>query len=233
MKTGSKDIGNGFAYMRPSLHIIKNIYAIGVPAVIAQALMSAMTYALNLILVQIDETAVTAYGIYYKIQQFILFAAFGLRDAITPVVSFSYGSRNKQRICEGIKYGIIYTVIIMLAGTVLLEAFAGQISELFGLSGGTAAICIGAMRVISLSFIFAGTNIACQGIFQALESGKESLLVSVCRQFLFVIPTAWGFSIIAGNDVNKTWIVWTAFIIAEFACCIISVLLIKKHTAKN
>lgn len=224
----NNDISSGFAYMRPSLHIIGNIYSIGFPAIIAQALMSAMTYALNLILVRIDETVVTAYGIYYKIQQFILFAAFGLRDAITPVVSFSYGSRNKQRICDGIKYGSLYTVIIMLAGTVLLEIFAGQLSELFGLSGGTKAICIGAMRVISLSFVFAGANIACQGIFQALESGKESLLVSVCRQFLFVIPTAWGFSLIAGKDVNKTWIVWTAFIIAEFASCIISFLLMKK-----
>lgn len=224
----NKDISNGFAYMRPSLHIIGNIYAIGFPAIIAQALMSAMTYALNLILVRIDETVVTAYGIYYKIQQFILFAAFGLRDAITPVVSFSYGGRKKQRICDGIKYGSLYTVIIMLAGTVLLEIFAGQLSDLFGLSGGTKAVCIGAMRVISLSFVFAGANIACQGIFQALESGKESLLVSVCRQFLFVIPTAWGFSLIAGKDVNKTWIVWTAFIIAEFASCIISCLLMKK-----
>ena len=107
----NKDIQNGFIYMCPSLHIIKRIYAIGIPAIIAQALMSVMTYGLNLILVRIDESVVTAYGIYYKVQQFILFAAFGLRDAITPIVSFSYGSRNKQRIQDGIKYGLLYTGI--------------------------------------------------------------------------------------------------------------------------
>lgn len=229
----NKDIQNGFVYMRPSLHIIKRIYAIGIPAIIAQALMSVMTYGLNLILVRIDESVVTAYGIYYKVQQFILFAAFGLRDAITPIVSFSYGSRNKQRIQDGIKYGLFYTVVIMLIGTALMELLAGQLSELFGLSGGTKAICVSAMRVISISFVFAGANIAYQGIFQALESGKESLLVSVCRQFLFVIPVAWGFSCIIGNNLNMTWIVWMTFIIAEGISCLISVILMRRIQCKK
>ena len=229
----NKDIQNGFVYMRPSLHIIKRIYAIGIPAIIAQALMSVMTYGLNLILVRIDESVVTAYGIYYKVQQFILFAAFGLRDAITPIVSFSYGSRNKQRIQDGIKYGLFYTVVIMLIGIALMELLAGQLSELFGLSGGTKAICVSAMRVISISFVFAGANIAYQGIFQALESGKESLLVSVCRQFLFVIPVAWGFSCIIGNNLNMTWLVWTTFIIAEGISCLISVILMRRIRCKK
>ena len=229
----NKDIQNGFVYMRPSLHIIKRIYAIGIPAIIAQALMSVMTYGLNLILVRIDESVVTAYGIYYKVQQFILFAAFGLRDAITPIVSFSYGSRNKQRIQDGIKYGLFYTIVIMLIGTASMELLAGQLSELFGLSGGTKAICVSAMRVISISFVFAGANIAYQGIFQALESGKESLLVSVCRQFLFVIPVAWGFSCIIGNNLNMTWIVWTTFIIAEGISCLISVILMRRIQCKK
>lgn len=229
----NKDIQNSFIYMCPSLHIIKRIYAIGIPAIIAQALMSVMTYGLNLILVRIDESVVTAYGIYYKVQQFILFAAFGLRDAITPIVSFSYGSRNKQRIQDGIKYGLLYTVVIMLIGTALMELLAGQLSELFGLSGGTKAICVSAMRVISISFVFAGANIAYQGIFQALESGKESLLVSVCRQFLFVIPVAWGFSFIIGSNLNMIWLVWTTFIIAEGISCLISVVLMRRIQCKK
>lgn len=229
----NKDIQNGFIYMCPSLHIIKRIYAIGIPAIIAQALMSVMTYGLNLILVRIDESVVTAYGIYYKVQQFILFAAFGLRDAITPIVSFSYGSRNKQRIQDGIKYGLLYTVVIMLIGTALMELLAGQLSELFGLSGGTKAICVSAMRVISISFVFAGANIAYQGIFQALESGKESLLISVCRQFLFVIPVAWGFSFIIGSNLNMIWLVWTTFIIAEGISCLISVVFMRRIQCKK
>lgn len=117
----NKDISNGIRFLKPSGKIIKEIYAIGLPAIIAQALMSVMTYGLNIIFVTVSESMVTAYGLYYKIQQLLLFAAFGLRDAITPIVSFSYGMRSKKRVRDGIKYGMIYTLVIMLAGTVIVE----------------------------------------------------------------------------------------------------------------
>ncbi|MDE5780455.1 MAG: MATE family efflux transporter [Lachnospiraceae bacterium] len=216
------------AYMKPSVQIIKEIYAIGLPAIIAQALMSVMTYGLNRILVRIDESVVTAYGLFYKIQQFILFAAFGLRDAITPIVSFNYGKQDKSRINSGIKYGLGYTFVIMLIGTLFLEIFAETFGALFGLAGSTKEICIGAMHIISISFVFAGANIAFQGIFQALESGLESLIVSVCRQFLFVLPIAWLFSKIAINNIDLTWIVWMTFIIAEGISCLISIIFMKR-----
>ena len=109
-----KEISNGLSYIKPDLKIIKSMYSIGLPAIIAQALMSIMTYGMNIILGTISESVVTAYGLYYKIQQFILFAAFGLRDAITPIVSFNHGMRSKRRVKDGIKYGLIYTLIIML-----------------------------------------------------------------------------------------------------------------------
>lgn len=150
--------------------------------------MSVMTYGLNVILVGVSENMVTAYGLYYKIQQFILFAAFGLRDAITPIVSFNHGMRNKERIKLGIKYGMKYTLTIMIVGLIVLEIFATPFSRVFGLSGETENLCISAMRVISVSFIFAGANVAFQGIFQALDSGIESLIISVCRQILFILP---------------------------------------------
>ncbi len=222
--TKNKEIKNGISYMKPSGKTIKGIYAIGLPAIIAQALMSLMTYGLNLILVRIDEAVVTAYGLFYKIQQFILFAAFGLRDTITPVVSFNYGKGDRKRIGEGIKYGLCYTLVIMLVGTLVLEIFAAPISSLFGLSGSTKQICVGAMRVISISFIFAGANVAFQGVFQALGAGMESLIVSVCRQFLFVIPVAWLLSFFAVGNIDNTWIVWLTFIIAEGLSCLISVI---------
>ena len=100
----NKSIKNGIKYMKPSIKIIGEIYAIGFPAIIAQALMSAMTYGFNIKLVRIDEAMVTAYGLFYKIQQFILFAAFGLRDAITPIISFNHGKGDKERVKDGIKY---------------------------------------------------------------------------------------------------------------------------------
>ena len=214
--------------MKPSARIIGQIYSIGLPAIIAQALTSVMTYGLNIILVKIDESVVTAYGLYYKIQQFILFAAFGLRDAITPVISFNHGMRCKSRVKAGIKYGMFYTLIIMTAGLLLLEVFARPFSGAFGLSCQTQEICISAMRIISISFIFAGVNIAFQGIFQALDSGLESLIISVCRQFIFVLPVAWGFSLIARNSLEQTWLVWTTFPIAEFVSALIGFIFMKK-----
>jgi putative MATE family efflux protein len=224
----NKEISNGLKYMKPSGKIIKGIYSIGLPAIIAQALMSVMTYGMNIILVGISESAVTAYGLYYKIQQFILFAAFGLRDAITPIVSFNHGMRSKRRVKDGIKYGMLYTIIIMIIGLLVIEIFATPFSALFGLSGNTQTICISAMRIISCSFIFAGMNIAYQGIFQALDGGLESLIISVLRQFVFVLPVAWGFSLLARQSGNLLWTVWTTFIIAETLSCVVATLFMKK-----
>lgn len=218
----NREIQNGLRYMKPELSLVREIYAIGLPAIIAQALMSVMTYGLNLILGAVGEAAVTAYGLYYKVQQFILFAAFGLRDAITPIVSFNYGKRDRERVQDGIKYGMLYTLLIMAAGTVFLETCAGVFAGLFGLSGETREMCISAMRVISLSFLFAGANVAFQGVFQALESGLESLIISVCRQMLFVLPTAYFFSLTARENPDQIWLVWSAFILAEAASCAIA-----------
>lgn len=228
----NKDISNGIRFLKPSGKIIKEIYAIGLPAIIAQALMSVMTYGLNIIFVTVSESMVTAYGLYYKIQQFILFAAFGLRDAITPIVSFSYGMRSKKRVRDGIKYGMIYTLVIMLAGTVIVELFAAPFSRVFGLSGVTQELCISAMRVISLSFVFAGANIAFQGIFQALEGGLESLAVSVCRQFVFVLPVAWLFAKLVKQATGMEWIVFLTFPIAEIISVLIALLLMKRVNRK-
>lgn len=228
----NKEISNNFKYLYPSAEIIKEIYSIGLPAIIAQALMSVMTYGMNIILGSISTSMVTAYGLYYKIQQFILFAAFGLRDAITPVISFNYGMKSKSRIKDGIKYGMIYALVIMIAGLVLLEIFAVLLSDIFGLSGETRQMCIYAIRIISISFIFAGANIAFQGIFQALDSGIESLVVSICRQFLFVLPVAWIFSYIIIHFSGSSWLVWITFPIAEIVSAFIACILMKR-TYKN
>lgn len=229
----NREISNGLHYLKPSGEIIKEIYAIGLPAIIAQALMSAMTYGLNVILVKIDESAVTAYGLYYKIQQFILFAAFGLRDAITPIVSFNYGMRNKARVQGGIKYGILFTLVIMAIGLILLEIFAAPFSGIFGLSGQTQELCISATRIISLSLLFAGANVAFQGIFQALDSGLASLVISMCRQFLFVLPVAWGFSLYIGQDLNRIGLVWLTFLIAETLTVVIAMSFMKAIKRKK
>ena len=224
----NNEIKNSIKYLKPSGKIIKEIYAIGLTAIIAKALMSFMTYGLNIILGMISEAYVTAYGLYYKIQQFILFAAFGLRDAITPIISFNHGMRSKTRINDGIKYGLLYTIVIMLVGFAAIEILAKPLAGIFGLSGTTEALCINAMRVISVSFVFAGANVAFQGIFQALNSGMESLIISVCRQFLFVIPVAWIFAKQIINSGAGSWLVWLTFPIAEVVSAAIAVALMVR-----
>lgn len=224
----NKEIKNGMVYVKPSGKIIKGIYSIGFAAIIAQALMSVMTYLLNVIFVRIGENVVTAYGLYYKVQQFILFAAFGLRDAITPIISFNYGMGNQKRVKDGVKYGLGYTLVIMLIGFIGLELLAEPFSSIFGLSGETKDLCVSAMRIISISYVFAGANIAFQGMFQALDGGLESLIISVCRQFLFVIPVAYVFSNIVLAGQCGTWLVWVSFIIAEAASAVVSVIFMKK-----
>ncbi|MDE6752371.1 MAG: MATE family efflux transporter [Eubacterium sp.] len=231
----NKEVTNSIKYLKPNIKIIGEIYAIGLPAIIAQALMSVMTYSLNVIYGRISENVVTAYGLYYKIQQFILFAAFGMRDAITPIVSFNHGMKSKKRMTDGIKYGIIYTLIIMLAGTLLAEALANLLASVFGLSGETQGLCVDAIRIVSLSFAFAGMNIALQGVFQALNGGMESLVISVLRQFLFVVPVSWGLAQIIIKSNADVWLEWIVFPIAEiltlFAASALIIRLYKKKVA--
>ncbi|MDE5754776.1 MAG: MATE family efflux transporter, partial [Oscillospiraceae bacterium] len=139
------------AFLKPSFEIIKQIYAIGIPAIIAQALMSVMTYGLNIILGTISDSMVTAYSLYYKVQQFVLFAAFGLRDAITPVIAYAYGMKDHSRIQQGVRYGMIYTLTIMAFGLLLIEIFATPFADIFGMSGETKTFFISAMRIIPIS----------------------------------------------------------------------------------
>ena len=126
----NKEFEHGAKYMKPDGRIIKEIYSIGLPAIIAQTLMSIMVYMMNLIL-KFNPSAQTAYGLFYKVQQFVLFLAFGLRDAITPIIAFAYGMRSKKRIHDGIKYGLIYTIVLMIVGVAITEIFPGDFATLF------------------------------------------------------------------------------------------------------
>ena len=121
-----------------------------------------------------------------------------------------------------------YTLIVMAVGLLAMELFAEPFSKIFGLSGQTQELCIGAMRIVSLSFLFAGANIAYQGIFQALDAGVESLVISVCRQFLFVLPVAWGFSLLARESMDYMWLVWMTFLIAEFLSVVIATIFMRR-----
>ena len=222
----NKEFEHGVKYMKPDGRIIKEIYSIGLPAIIAQALMSIMVYVMNLIL-KFNPSAQTAYGLFYKVQQFVLFLAFGLRDAITPIVSFSYGMGSKKRVKDGIKYGLIYTLVLMILGLAITEIFPGAFATLFN-AGQSREYFIGAMRIISISFIFAGINVAFQGIFQALEGGIESLVISLLRQLVIILPLAGIFSIVVRNGSAGVSLIWWAFPITELVSCLVGYVFLKR-----
>lgn len=227
----NREFAHGMKYLKPEGRIIKEIYAIGLPAIIAQALMSLMVYVMNLIL-KFSPSAQTAYGLFYKVQQFVLFLAFGLRDAITPIVAFAYGMGEKKRIRDGIRYGLIYTAALMIFGTLITEGFPGAFATLFN-AGQSREAFIGAMRVISVSFIFAGINVAYQGIYQALESGIESLVISLLRQLLLILPLAGVFSVFVRNGQAGVTLIWWAFPITEVLACLVGYGFLKKIQKKK
>ena len=222
----NKEFEHGAKYMKPDGGIIKEIYAIGLPAIIAQALMSIMVYVMNLIL-KFSPSAQTAYGLFYKVQQFVLFLAFGLRDAITPIIAFAYGMGSKKRIKDGIKYGLLYTAALMIFGIIITEVFPGAFATLFN-AGKSREYFIGAMRIISISFIFAGINVAYQGIYQALDGGIESLVISLLRQLVIILPLAGIFSIFARNGQMGISLIWWAFPITEMIACLVGYVFLKR-----
>jgi len=222
----NKEFEHGVKFMKPEGRIIREIYAIGLPAIIGQALMSIMVYVMNLIL-KFSPSAQTAYGLFYKVQQFVLFLAFGLRDAITPIIAFAYGMHSKKRIQDGIRYGLIYTIVLMIVGVAITEIFPGAFATLFN-AGQSREYFIGAMRIISISFIFAGINVAYQGIYQALDGGLESLVISLLRQLVIILPLAGVFSSLVRNGQMDVSLIWWAFPITEIAACLVGYVFLKR-----
>lgn len=219
----SKDFSANIKYVKPRLNIIGQIYRVGVPAILMQALMSFLTYGVNVIFANVSTEAVTAYGIYYKIQQFVFFAAFGMNNAMIPIIAFNYGMKSKKRINQGIRYGMIYTLIIMFLGAVLLQVFANQILGIFSLSDKTRELAILAIRIITIGYLFVGANIAYQGIFQALGRGVSSLVLSLIRLIVVPLPLAAVFTCFA----NAETLIWIAFPVGEFAAFLVALVMMK------
>ncbi len=217
---------HGIRFMRPERKIIAEIYAIGIPAIISQALMSIMVYAMNLIL-KFDPNIQTAYGLFYKVQQFVLFLAFGLRDAITPIVAYANGMKDNKRINDGIKYGLIYTVILMLFGMLVTEIFTNQFALLFN-AGSSKEYFIQAMHIVPISFAFAGINISYQAIYQALDSGVQSLIISLLRQLVLILPIAGLFVILVKAGSADTSLIWWSFVITEVITCMVGTAFLVK-----
>jgi putative MATE family efflux protein len=220
----NRDLDTGLKYLKPQGKTIAEIYKIGIPAIIMQALMSIMTYGANIILGTISDAAVTAYGVYYKLQQFIFFAAFGMNNALIPIIGFNFGMRDRARVRDGIKFGLLYTLVIMLLGTLAFQAFAPGIIGVFALSAETETLAVATIRVVTIGYLFAGANIAFQGIFQAFGDGVKSLIVSALRLIVIALPLLW----VLSRTASAAQIAWWAFPIAEVAAAVIAVALYRK-----
>ncbi|MGN0974996.1 MAG: MATE family efflux transporter [Gemmiger sp.] len=219
--TRNTEIINRADMLRPDGAIIRQIYTVGAPAIVMQALTSVMTYGMNLILGGISATAVTAYGVYYKLQNFIFMPAFGLNNASVPIISYNYGAGQTGRIRQTIRWGLGTVCAIMGGGLVLLQCFAEPIVSCFALSPGAVDLCVTALRIITCGFLFAGVNIILQGVCQALGNGFYSLGISFLRMVLVVLPLARALSRLP----NAADVVWLAFPVAEGIACMAAVLL--------
>lgn len=230
--TCNKEISGKVKYIKPSWHIIKGIYKIGIPAAVMQGLLSVMMLSMTMILGTSEynrELLKGSYGIYYKIQQFALFAAFGLSNTIISVVSFNYGLKDIKRVKDGIKYGIIDSVIVCAVITILFQILARPISNLFGMaSGGSSdeviAVCTTAMHIATIGYVFMGISVAIQGVLQAFRESLRPMLISFLRLIIFVLPIAYLFTL-SENSVNLIW--WT-FPIAEALTAVISVIFLRQ-----
>ena len=226
----NKEIDGNIKYINPNIKIIKGIYSIGVSAALMQALLAVMMAGMNAILglAKVDQTVlIGSFGIYYKIQQIALFSAFGLSNTIISILSFNYGMQDKKRMDDCIKYGIIDTIIVTLIISILFEIFAYPLANLFGLAGGTTKeiikVCVKALRISSIGFVFMGISIAIQGILQSIRYALRPLIISLLRLVVFVFPIAYLFT----KSSNVTEIVWWTFPIAEVLTMFISLIILK------
>lgn len=227
----NKEINGNSKYIKPEISIIKGIYKIGISAAIMQALLSVMMAGVNAILgtAKANPTIlVGSFGIYYKIQQIALFAAFGLSNTIISILSFNYGMKDKSRSDDCIKYGILDTLIVSVVITIAFEILAKPLASLFGLAGGESSeeiisVCTTAIRIASLGYIFMGFSVAVQGVLQSVGYALRPLIISFLRLIIFVLPVTYLFTL-SDNVIN---IVWWAFPISEVLTAIISIFILK------
>ena len=227
----NKEIDGKIKYIKPEIGLIKAIYSIGISAALMQTLLSVMMAGMNFILgaANADSTIlVGSFGIYYKIQQIALFSAFGLSNTIISILSFNYGMKDKERINDCIKYGIIDSILVTLIISVLFEIFAMPLTSLFGLTGGATIeiinTCKIALRIASIGYIFMGFSISIQGILQSLGYSIKPLIIAALRLVIFVFPIAYLFT----KSENVVNIVWWTFPIAEVLTAIISGFILKR-----
>lgn len=212
--TRNPDIHLSLKGFRPSSRVIGNIYSVGLPSIAMQSIGSVMVFGMNQILIAFTATATAVFGVYFKLQSFIFMPVFGLNNGMVPIVAYNYGARKPDRIIKTIKLSVLYAVAIMFVGFLAFQIIPDVFLSMFLAEGETTGdlltIGVPALRTISISFLLAGFCVVSSAVFQALGHGVLSLIVSVVRQLVVLLPVAFLLSKIHGLDT-----VWWAFPVAE------------------
>lgn len=220
--TKNPDVHISFKGFKPQIIFVKNILSVGIPSIIMSSVGSAMTFGMNKILITFSSTAVAVFGVYFKLNSFVFMPVFGLNNGMVPIVSYNYGAQNKKRLTKTIKLAIMYAVCIMFIGIMLFQFIPDVLLKLFDASDHMLEIGIPALRVISLSFAFAGICIVISSSLQALGHGFLSMMISITRQLIILLPSAYILAKIGGIHA-----VWWSFNIAEIASLTLSLLFFK------
>ena len=217
------DIKLSLKELVPDVKVIKKIYSVGVPSIIMGSIGSVMTYGINWILMGFSSTATAVFGVYFKLQSFIFMPVFGLNNGMVPIIAYNFGAKNKERMIRTMKLAVMYAVLIMFVGFLVMQIFPAQLFGMFEASEEMLAIGIPALRLISISFLFAGFCIIAGSTFQALGDGMLSMIISIARQLVVLLPVAYLLSL-----TGKLNLIWLAFPIAEVASVMLSVIFLYK-----
>ncbi|MDO5398814.1 MAG: MATE family efflux transporter [bacterium] len=225
------DVHISFRGFRPNGKIIGTILSIGIPSLLMQAVGSVMTVGMNKILIAFSSTAVAVFGVYFKLNSFIFMPIFGLNNGMVPIVAYNYGAGHRDRLLKTIKYSVIYAVILMFIGIIIFETIPDKLLLLFNASDNMLAIGVPALRIICLSFTFAGVCIVLGSAFQALGNGIFSMVISFTRQIIILLPSAYLLSL-TGNVDNVWWSYNIAEIVSLTATILFFVHMYKKVICK-
>lgn len=212
----NKEIHMRLKGFRPNPALIKQIYEIGIPSIIMASIGSVMNYGMNRILLGFTSTATAVFGVYFKLQSFVFMPVFGLNNGVIPVIAYNYGAGNRERVVKAIKTSAVIAIFIMTAGVAAFQTIPELLLKMFDASETMLFIGVPALRIISLSFIFAAVGIACSSAFQALGYAFYSMLMSIVRQLVVLLPVAFLLSM-----TGEVRLVWFAFPIAEVAAIIL------------
>ena len=204
------EITLSFRRFRPSGDIIRRIYSVGIPSIIMASIGSVMTFGLNKILIGFTTTATAVLGVYFKLQSFVFMPIFGLNNGMVPIVAYNFGARKPERMVKTVKLSVLYAVGIMVLGFAAFQLLPGPLLSIFEASDYMLSIGETALGVISFHFLLAGFSIVASSTFQALGHGVLSLVISLVRQLVVLLPAAWLLSL-----SGRLELVWWAFPLAE------------------